>query len=218
MTDISVKNSSARSAAGIKKVLIFCGSSAGNNLVYAQNARRMGALLGAKSYDILFGGGSFGLMGIVSQAAAAQGSKVTGIVPQAFHKAGCVVPPGFDEHIVETLMERKSHMLFEADAAIILPGGLGTLDELFEIMEAQDIRLYDAPDEYIQPVIVLNTNGFFNDTKRQLETCVRDGFTKPERLKIITFADTPEDAIKIINNRDVQGRIRARECLASPAP
>ncbi len=201
----------ADTGTAIKEVLVFCGSAPGNNPVYMAAARRLGELLGKNQYNIVYGGGTGGLMGEVSQAALAQGSRVRGITVQVFHaSAQYKKPEGSTEDITSNLMERKARMLSSGDAALILPGGFGTFDEIGEIVVAQDMKAWADPDAVVQPVIILNTNGFYDETIRQYEKAQREGFIYPGHEKIIQVAGTPEEAIGKLNEWRKMGRITAR--------
>ena len=115
----------------IKTVVVFCGSKFGKDPVYEQHARELGELLGRNGYNLVYGGGSSGLMGVVSKAALAAGSKVVGIITHAFRDSAWHKPlEGGEEQVVRALHHRKSKMLKMADAVIVLPGGAGLLARL----------------------------------------------------------------------------------------
>lgn len=199
----------------IRKVLVFAASSDGAAPVYRREAEKLGRLLAERSYDIIYGGGTWGLMGATAEHAAAGGCAVTGVMIEAFRQAAeNTLPAGIQEFLVESLMHRKSHMLFEADAAVVLPGGIGTFDELWEIAAAQDLRFYQAPDEYLQPIVVVNVDGFYDDTIRQLEKAEQKGFLKPGRLALFEFVPTAEQAVAALDARRREGRLTARAALA----
>lgn len=199
----------------VRKILVFAASSNGASPVYRQEAEKLGQLLGARGYGIIYGGGACGLMGAAASRAAANGSAVTGVMIEAFRTSAEEPPPqGMQELVVESLMHRKSHMLFEADAAVVLPGGIGTLDELWEVAAAQDLRFYQAPDERLQPIIVMNVNGFYDDTIRQIEKAEREGFLKPGRRALFEFVSTAEQAVAALDAHRREGRMTARAALA----
>lgn len=197
----------------VKNVAVFCGSSTGTNPAYIEDAKKLGRLIGRHHYDLVYGGGFEGLMGAVSQEAVRNGSKVTGVMLQAFKEAAepYDIPPGMQELFVESLMHRKVDMLFQADAAVILPGGIGTLDELWEMAAAQDLRFYEAPEEREQPIVILNTNGFYDATIAQIERGIEDGFIKPGREKLFHFANSPVEAIKVLDRYSAMGRAPVKD-------
>ncbi len=185
----------------MKKILVFCGSLPGNDPAYAREAEELGRLLGQAGYDLIYGGGSSGLMGIVSRTASEAGSRIVGIVPKGFAKESPVqikLPANWQENVVEDLVTRKAQMILECDAAIALPGGFGTLDEIFEVIEAQEIRIYDAPETTIQPMIVVNQLGYYDGIRMQLARGIDSGFIRPQRKDLVRFVDTVEEAMKML--------------------
>ncbi len=202
----------------IKTVVVFCGSKFGNNPVYAQHARDLGALLGQNGYDLVYGGGTSGLMGLVSEAARDAGSKVTGIITEAFRIASWHnVQPGTEEIVFNELHQRKLHMLKKADAIVVLPGGIGTQDEQWEAVALLDMNIAgsvnDAP---LKPVIVVNTIGFYDDTKNQMKKAISEGFIHPGREKLIRDVPTPADAIALLNQWNVLGLKYVRDIATPP--
>ena len=197
----------ASSPAPVRKVLVFCGSSAGRDPAYMRDARALGGLLAARGYEVLYGGGLSGMMGAVARAAADAGGTVTGIMPPGFHRPGDYeLPRGVTEKTARTLMERKEKLLAMADAAIILPGGIGTFDEYWEMAAAQDLRQHLHPDWPPQPVLVVNTNGYYDDMRRQTLRAQEEGFIKPGRENLIRYVETPLDAVAAL---DDAGRVPA---------
>lgn len=186
----------------IKKVAVFCGSSLGNDESIREQSRLIGHGLGKGGYDLIYGGGTTGLMGIVAEAALAAGSKVKGIVPHIFRGANGKEQgylKGSEEVLVEGMAARKEQMITEADAAIILPGALGSLDEIYEMAVAQQLKTYSDPDAKIQPVIVLNYDGYYDGQIASLDKMIEKGFLDPNFREFITFVDTAEEAISLLN-------------------
>jgi uncharacterized protein (TIGR00730 family) len=194
----------------VKKILVFCGSLDGPDAAVSDAAQVLGNALGIGGYELIYGGGFNGLMGRVAKAAMEVGGKVTGIIPKVFfNEAAEQHPAGYEEHLVENLMLRKADMLFRADIAMALPGGLGTLDELGEVIEAQDVRFFAAPEEPAQPLIVVNINGFFDGTRMQLDKMHSMGFVRPGRRELIHFVDNVEDAVRLIDQYKRSGLPRS---------
>jgi uncharacterized protein (TIGR00730 family) len=196
----------------MKKILVFCGSQMGHDPIYAQEAQRMGRMLGEAGYDLIYGGGSSGLMGIVSRAGSDAGAKIIGIVPKGFTKESpspITLPANWQEKVVEDLVTRKALMILECDAAIALPGGFGTLDEIFEVIEAQELRIYDAPETFIQPMIVVNINGYYNGIRTQLAHGIETGFIRPQRKDLVQFADTVDDAMEMLERSQAAAAVSA---------
>ena len=154
----------------ISSVTIFCGSKSGNQQGYELQAVELGNLLALNKRTIIYGGGNKGIMGAVANAALAAGGKVIGIIPklllewEAEHK-------GLTELIVtETMHERKLLLYDNGDAAIVLPGGMGTLDELFEMLTWNNLKIHD------KKVFILNTNGYYDALVQLLDTMEVQGF------------------------------------------
>jgi len=154
----------------ISSVTIFCGSKLGNQQEYELQAIELGNLLAQNKRTIIYGGGSKGIMGAVANAALAAGGKVIGIIPklllewEAQHN-------GLTELIVtETMHERKLLLYDKGDAAIVLPGGMGTLDELFEMLTWNNLKIHD------KKVFILNTGGYYNALIHLLDTMELQGF------------------------------------------
>ncbi len=176
-------------------VCVFCGSSPGNDPVYAEAARRLGALLGENGYRLLFGGGGLGLMGEVARAARAADAPVIGILP-AFLRH--LEPPlEFGEKIVITadLHQRKSRMVSLSDAFVLLPGGLGTFDEFFEVVTSAQLSVHE------KPIVLINTRRYFAPLQSLLEHVVAQGFARSGIASLYSIVDTPEEAIDLLNPR-----------------
>lgn len=165
-------------------VCVFCGTASGDDPRYAEAARAIARLLVQKNCHIVFGGGKVGLMGVVAEAALAAGGYVIGIAPKLLLEKE-IMHRGLSElHVVETIHERKVMMTGLADAVLVLPGGYGTLDELFEVLTLQQLKVHD------KPCGLLNTNGFFDGLIAYLDHAVAQGFLVPAyRQQLVTDAD-----------------------------
>ena len=169
----------------IRTIAIFCGSRKGNNPIYTQHALEVGRLLAAKQCKIVYGGGSIGLMGLVADEAMRGGGWVTGIIPKLLveweveHRA-------ISELIVCNDMHQRKLMIYsKADAALILPGGFGTLDELFEILTWNQLTLHD------KEIFILNSAGFYNALIEHINKMHAEGFLDESNLKKIHLINTP---------------------------
>jgi uncharacterized protein (TIGR00730 family) len=166
-------------------VCVFCGSNSGNRPEYERAARDVGRLLAGQGIRLVYGGASEGLMGIVADTAIAAGGVVTGVMPRGL---AAEEPPhdGLTElHLVGTMHERKALMAELSSAFLVLPGGLGTLEEAFEAISWTQLRLQDKPTGF------LNVNGFFEPTIVQLDQMVAEGFVRQEHRDGIYFDDLP---------------------------
>lgn len=170
----------------IKSVAIFCGSSAGAHADYAEGAAELVRVLHKNSVSIITGAGCTGLMGVVADEALKLGMHITGVVPSFFMNEN-VVHNGLSELIVtDSMATRKNIILEKSDACIALPGGFGTLDELFEVATAVQLGLQ------MKPIGLLNTRNYFNALLEMLQTSVTEKFVREDHLKAIVSDVSPE--------------------------
>jgi uncharacterized protein (TIGR00730 family) len=173
-------------------ICVFCGASFGNSPRFREAAEALGAGIAAKGYSLVFGGGGLGLMGAVAKAVQAGGAEVQGIIPAFLQN---LEPPvSAEEKLIVTphIQERKALMLQLSDAFVVLPGGLGTFDEFFEVATEAQLGVHQ------KPIIVVNVNGYYNTLDTMLRSIVETGFAKDTILKLYHLADGPEDALKIL--------------------
>lgn len=154
----------------MRNVCVFCGSRTGNDDRFAQDAQTVGRELVARGYGIVFGGGRVGLMGIVADAALAQGGSVIGVIPRALQEREVAHQSLTQLHVVETMHERKALMARLSDAFIALPGGYGTLDELCEIVTWSQLGIHG------KPIGLLNTGGYYDPLVAMIDRAVTEGF------------------------------------------
>ncbi len=167
----------------IQRLAVFCGSSAGERPVYAEAAQAMGRTLAERGIGIVFGGGSVGLMGVVADAALEAGGEVIGVIPHAL-AAREVDHRGLTElHKVDTMHERKALMAELSDGFIALPGGLGTMEELFEVWTWAQLGIHR------KPVGLLNAAGFYDDLLQFLNRAVVEGFVRGTHREMLVVAE-----------------------------
>jgi uncharacterized protein (TIGR00730 family) len=167
----------------IKSLAVFCGSKSGNNPLFELHAKQLGHIMAEKNITLIYGGGNKGIMGAVANAVLEKSGKVIGIIPQVLlewehhHQ-------GITELIVVDNMHTRKRMLYEkCDAAIILPGGFGTLDELFEMLTWNQLSIHN------KQIFILNTDGFYNHLLAHAKTMQQENFLYDaieERITIIT--------------------------------
>ena len=169
----------------MRRVCVFCGSSPGALPDYAAAARRFGAMLAERGVGLVYGGGSVGLMGVLADAVLAAGGEVVGVIPRALQarEVGHAALP--DLRIVETMHERKALMAELADGFVALPGGLGTLEELFEVWTWAQLGIH------AKPVALLNVAGFYDPLLALLDHMAREGFVRPQQRAMVLVADEP---------------------------
>ncbi len=164
---------------GIARLCVYCGSSRAVAPLYREAARELGSRLAAARIGVVFGGGHVGLMGILADAALASGGKVTGIIPEHLRKKELAHNGLTRLIVVDSMHERKRLMAENADAFAILPGGIGTLDEFFEILSWKKLGLHE------KPIFVLDLARYWAPLFTLLDTLVESGFASPDILSLI---------------------------------
>lgn len=168
-----------------KTIAAFCGSKEGKNPLYARDAALLGQLIGKNGYDLIYGGSQFGIMGAVANNALSHGAKVTGVLPEVLISWE-QQHDGITELIITKDMHERKKLLFEkADVGIILPGGVGTLDELFEMVTWNQLSIHD------KKIYILNTDGFYDNLIAHLQRMEQDGFLYEQSSKMITVFAEP---------------------------
>jgi uncharacterized protein (TIGR00730 family) len=170
----------------MRRVCVFCGSSPGANPNHLQLAKHLGALLARRRLTLVYGGGCVGLMGALADAVLAHRGEVIGVIPQALAVKEVAHMGLPDLRIVASMHERKALMADLADAFIALPGGLGTLDEFFEIVTWAQLGLHQ------KPCGLINLDNYFADLIRFLDHAVADRFVRPEHRALVLVEEDPE--------------------------
>lgn len=173
-------------------VCVFCGSSFGNDPAFRAAAEAIGAGIAKMGYSLVFGGGGLGLMGLVARAALAGGSEIQGIMPGFLQALEPEVSPQEKLIITPHMQERKNLMLQLSDAFLILPGGLGTFDEFFEVAVEAQLGVH------AKPIIVVNVQGYYDALDAMLHATIEKGFAKDTILKLYYLADGAEAALEIL--------------------
>jgi len=170
----------------MKRIAIFCGASIGHKAIYAQEARKLGRFLAQKNIEIVFGGGKFGMMGAIADAALEAGGRVIGVIP-GFLKLEEIEHTGIQQMITsENMSDRKVTISKMVDGYIALPGGFGTLDEVTEALTLGQLQIEK------KPIALLNTNDFFKPLITQFDLMVQEGFLKPENRSMLLVHDDIE--------------------------
>ena len=170
------------------RICIFCGSSSGNGSEFAEAARSLARLLVARDFGIVYGGGHVGLMGVLADAALAEGGEVIGVIPRSLWEREIGHRALTKLHIVETMHERKALMAELSDGFIALPGGLGTLEEIFEIWTWAQLGLHRKPLGF------LNVNGYYTPLAAFLDSAVAAGFLRAQH-RAIAIVDADANAL-----------------------
>ncbi len=172
-----------------KAVAVYCSSSSAVAPIYFEAAQRLGRLLAESGARLVYGGTNIGLMGAVADAIMAAGGQTVGVIPMLLNQVG-IAHPGLSELVItDGMRERKMVMEERADAFIALPGGYGTLEEIFEILTLKQLGYHQ------KPVVILNTNDYYGPLLAQLQTATEQHFMKPGNLGLFQLAATPDEAI-----------------------
>jgi uncharacterized protein (TIGR00730 family) len=182
---IGVKRNSA-------SVCVFCGSSFGNDPAYREAAQQVGAGIAKMGFSLVFGGGGLGLMGDVARAVLDGGQEIQGIMPAFLQALEPGVSPQEKLIVTPHMQERKALMLQMSDAFLVLPGGLGTFDEFFEVVPEAQLGVHK------KPIIVVNVKGYFDALDAMLHLTVEKGFAKDAIFKVYYLADGAKAALEIL--------------------
>lgn len=181
----------------VTSVCVYCASSTKIDSAYFEAARELGTLLGKRNIRLINGAGGIGLMSATSDAVLAAGGEVTGVIPRFMVEQGWH-HKGLTEMIeVENMHQRKQKMADLSDAVIALPGGCGTLEELLEIITWKQLGLY------LNPVVVLNINGYFDPLFDMLQRAVDENFMRRQHGAIWQVAHTPQEAVDLVHTTPV---------------
>ena len=167
----------------MKKIVVFCGSSLGFNPIYKNAAIELGNYFVNNDITLVYGGGKIGIMGVLSETIFKKGGNVIGIIPSLLKKEEVVNKNVTELIITKTMSERKVMMSKLVDGYISLPGGFGTLDELFEGLTLGQLHIEQKPNG------ILNINGFFNHTLKQLDHMVTEGYLKKENKEMLLIGN-----------------------------
>ena len=177
-----------------RRVSIFCASSAKVNGSYMDAAKRLGRILSEEGIAANYGGGAVGLMGVLADSMMENGGSVRGIIPQFMVDQGWNHLEVKDMVITRDMHERKKLLTIDIDAYIALPGGVGTLEELLEMITHKQLG------QILQPIIIVNTNGFFDPFLKMLERMVEEQFMRALHTSIWTVVNEPEEVLEAIRN------------------
>jgi uncharacterized protein (TIGR00730 family) len=169
----------------MQSVAVFCGSNFGTSPAYREAAAALGREIAERGLMLVYGGTHMGLMGVLADAALASGGTVVGIINQRLHDRGHLHPRLTRHEIAPSMRERKSRMASLADAFIALPGGLGTLEELFEAATLTQLG------EHVKACGALNVRGFYDPMRAMLQRAVEEGFMKPEHRDMVVLEAEP---------------------------
>lgn len=177
-----------------KIICVYCASSSACDSVYHDVARRLGGLLAECGYSIIYGGGAVGSMGALADGAVAHGGSIVGVLPKFMQELEWGHPRLTELRIVEDMRVRKHMMLSESDGVVALPGGSGTLEELFEALTLKRLGLY------LKPIVLVNTRNYFAPLVDLLEHAIAERFMDRRHFEMWQLVDSPEDVPAALEN------------------
>ena len=180
----------------MKNISIFCGAHEGKNPKYAQSAKIISEAIAKKGINVVFGGGNVGLMKIISDTALDNDVEVLGISLKSLHALELANPRLNEIVVTDTLLDRKDEFMSRSDAFIVLPGGVGSLDELAEIMASNQLGIIN------KPVGILNTEGYYDHLLKWFDKAVEEGFISSANLKELLVSDNPQELVDLVVNHE----------------
>ena len=185
----------------MKSIAVFCGSSSGGHPIYAETAKELGAEMARQNLWCIYGGGNVGLMGVLADSMLEKGGKVIGVIPY-FLKEREVCHDNLTElFVVDSMHERKVKMAELSEGVIVLPGGYGTLDELFEMVTLVQLSQED------QPIGILNVNGYYDHLIKHIERMEQEEFLKPDHKHLVIIKDNIQDLITAMQTYEPKPQI-----------
>jgi uncharacterized protein (TIGR00730 family) len=177
----------------IRNVTIFCASSKKTAEKYLKLTRELSDILKDNEIGVIYGGGAVGMMGCLADRLLEQGGIIRGIIPEFMVKVEWAHPLVKDMVIVKDMHERKKLLIENTDAVIALPGGTGTLEELMEVLSLKRLG------KFFKPIIIVNTDGFYNNLLNLFTKMVEENFLRPEHLKAFQIINKPSELLEAIN-------------------
>lgn len=175
----------------MKKMLcVFCGSSSGKSTKYMELARDLGQKMGQQHVGLVYGGASIGLMGQVADSCLENGSKVIGVIPESLLKLEIAHKGLSENHVVSSMHERKKLMYDYSDAFVAIPGGMGTLDEICEILTWAQLKYHS------KPCFVLNSFGYYDALLEHFHYSFEEGFLKKEHLDLVRVVNSVDELLE----------------------
>lgn len=178
----------------MKQICVFGSSSEQIDRSYLRTAEELGKQLAQRDYGVIFGAGKYGIMGAVSRGVIAEGGSLLGISPDFFVELNVLVEDYGELILTPTMRERKALMEDKADAFVICAGGIGTLEEFFEVITLKQLGRHQ------KPIIILNTNGFYDPMIEMMDKSVKDNFMSQNVHKLYTVVDTIDEVFEKLEN------------------
>lgn len=177
----------------MESVAVYCGSNPGARPIYREAAAHLGRVIASQGRTLVYGGAKVGLMGALAQAALAQGGRVIGVLPRSLEERELAQQGLSEMHLVDTMHERKATMAELSGGFIALPGGLGTLEEMFEAFTWQQLKIH------AKPCGLLNVGGYYSPLRLLLDHAVSEGFVKTEHRDALLVAEDPRTLLEAMD-------------------
>jgi cytokinin riboside 5'-monophosphate phosphoribohydrolase len=212
------KNKSPEPHFNIKKIFVCMASSEGNHPPYRSLAKAVGSRVDKHGYGLVYGGGQSGLMGIVANAARRENAKIKAVMTRAFTRNPDDSKPVDDDTVVvQELHHRKAEMIQSAQATIIIPGGIGTLDEAMEVMAVNDMMRFENEDHPIHPLIIINEGGFYSDLLSMFKKTVEIDFANIEKYRSMFVVNSADEAFDLIDRLNQVTALTAKSLFRNEA-
>ena len=187
----------------IKKVCVYCASSSKVNSHYVETARKLGKILAENDLELVYGGGSVGLMGVLADSVLENGGRVTGVIPRFMVEVEWQHNGLTELVLTETMHERKEKMAELADAVVALPGGCGTMEELLEMITWKQLGIHS------QPIVIVNVNGYYTHLLAQFQQAADELFMRPQHLEMWSVVTDADEVLRAIENgKDIHEDMR----------
>ncbi len=177
-----------------QSLCVFCGSKSGANSAYEAESRRLGTLMAERGVRLVYGGGRIGLMGAIADAVVDGGGDVVGVIPEFLLRLEVGNDQAGELIVTDTMHTRKAKMFELSDAAVVLPGGIGTMDETIEVMTWKQLRQHD------KPIVVMNVDGYWDSFVGLIDSIIDGGFAHPKIRDLISVVDGADDVFDALAN------------------
>ncbi len=177
-----------------RSICVYCSSSDTVDYVYKEQAKKLGRLIGSRGDRLVFGGGDVGLMGILAHSVKESGGKVLAIIPKKLHQLGIVIDFADETIVSNDMRDRKGFMDENADSFVALPGGVGTAEEILEVLSFKYLRYHS------RPIVFINTLAFYEPLLRFFDRMYKDNFAKPAVKNLYSVIDDSEELYPYLEN------------------
>ncbi|MCX2745278.1 TIGR00730 family Rossman fold protein [Mangrovivirga sp. M17] len=181
----------------INSVAVFCGSRPGDNPLFSRYARYLGKSLAKRNIKLVYGGGKVGLMGVIADAVIENNGEVEGVIPRSLAQREVAHMSLSRLYMTDTMHGRKEKMYELSDAFIIIPGGIGTLDEFFEIYTWFQLGYH------VKPIVVINSEGFYDHLQNHIENCVNEGFLSKSIYTSVKWVNDVDDCMSLLFDNSI---------------